>query len=348
MPPVLTKATSNAEGEDLGSPLEVKDLKTADVVLYQFDASPPCWKIRALLHWYEIPYRSVTAYPGSKIDGLDNTYHKIPKLVIDGTQINDSAVVFRTLAPILTDAPLTESQTELEKRNNISGLLGALEKETVSSYFGIVSAARTLTNGWNSWSYMPLKPFLPYAAGFLAPLGLLAFRNMPHGKDGDSLEHGRAYRDALGKSAFFHGEQVAIQSPFIQQPHADTKPQAVTAPRLVAQPDPSLSSIPSDWAARPLPVWHVRLLHQGAGRAAGPRRARQVRPARVVRALRRGGERHPAGGWRAAEPGGHRRVEGAVDLRERYQMCVIDAGTMKGDRVFWMCGREANFLSPSP
>jgi len=208
MPPVLTKATSNAEGEDLGSPLEVKDLKTADVVLYQFDASPPCWKIRALLHWYEIPYQSVTAYPGSKIDGLDNTYHKIPKLVIDGTQINDSAVVFRTLAPILTDAPLTESQTELEKRNNISGLLGALEKETVSSYFGIVSAARTLTNGWNSWSYMPLKPFLPYAAGFLAPLGLLAFRNMPHGKDGDSLEHGRAYRDALGKSAFFHGEQI--------------------------------------------------------------------------------------------------------------------------------------------
>ena len=98
MPPTLIRATSNAEGQDLEHPLKIGDLKSAKVTLYEFDASPPCWKVRALLHYYGVEYNTITAYPGSKIEGLDNTYAKIPKLVIDGVQINDSAVIYRTRA----------------------------------------------------------------------------------------------------------------------------------------------------------------------------------------------------------------------------------------------------------
>jgi hypothetical protein len=65
---------------------------------------------------------------------------KVPKLVVDGRQINDSAVIVRTLAPLLSGEPLDAGIVELEKLNNVAGLIGALEKETASSYWGIAAA----------------------------------------------------------------------------------------------------------------------------------------------------------------------------------------------------------------
>ncbi len=50
--PTLTRQNTNREGEDLPEPLKIADLKAlqnAKVTLYQFDESPPCWKVRALL-----------------------------------------------------------------------------------------------------------------------------------------------------------------------------------------------------------------------------------------------------------------------------------------------------------
>ena len=212
MPPTLTKHASNLEGEDLSEPLDVtslEELRRAKVTLFEFDQSPPCWKVRALLHYYEIPYTSVTAYPGQKVEGLDDQYKKIPKLVINDKQINDSAVVFRTLSPLITGEKLSAREVELEKRNNISGLLGALEKETISSFSGIVAATRELTSSWRSWSFSLIKPVLPFVAGAVVlPLGTLAAMRMPHGKDGPSLEHGRAFREALGEQPFFHGASL--------------------------------------------------------------------------------------------------------------------------------------------
>ena len=242
--PVFVRQASNREGEDL-TPDElsrlhaIKDLKSAKLTLYQFDAryvrasgsvcgmhctlshlahvsvdafcycSPPCWKVRALLNYYGIPYESVTAYPGSKIEGLDNTYTKIPKLVVNEVQINDSAVVYRSLARVLTGSPLTATQIELESRNNITGLLGALEKESFGSYMGIVGAVKAVTAANKSWSYAVFKPVLPYLAGLAFPLPKMVLgRSTPHGKDGTSLEHGAVYRAALGEQKYFHGEAI--------------------------------------------------------------------------------------------------------------------------------------------
>ena len=113
------------------------------------------------------------------------------------------------VAPLLTGKELTKEQIALENRNNIAGLLGALEKESISSFSGISCAVRTLTSRWNSYSYALLKPVVPYAAALLvAPLGKLLAMRMPHGKDGPSLEHGRVYREALGANPFFHGEEL--------------------------------------------------------------------------------------------------------------------------------------------
>jgi len=212
-PPVLTRHATNREGMDIASEdvqkLQQLDLKSgAKIKLYQFDLSPPAWKVRALLHYYGVPYESIAAYPGQQLEGVDSKYRKIPKLVIDDMQINDSAVIFRTLGPMLSGEPLTAEQVELEKRNNIKGLLGALEKETFSSYFGIVATTSALTSDWTSWRYALFKPFAPYAAGLLFPLLRLFFTRLPHGRHGTSLEHGRVYQEALGSKSFFHGDHV--------------------------------------------------------------------------------------------------------------------------------------------
>ena len=210
-PVTLKRHASNREGEDLVEPLPADlDLKKAKIVLYGFDLSPPCNKIRTLLNFYDVPYEYVEAQPYSKPAGLeDPSYGKVPKLVIDGRQVNDSAVIYRTLVPYLTGVPLTAAEVALEKENNIKGLMGALEKESFGSYFGIVGAARALTATWTSRSGSLVKPWLPYAAGLFWPVGwAVVGRVTPHGRDGSSIESGHKFRKALGDSPYFHGDTI--------------------------------------------------------------------------------------------------------------------------------------------
>ena len=107
--PVLTRNRSNREGEDLAVPLTA-DLKTAKITLYGFKESPPCYKVAALLHYYGISFNFVKLMPGSKADGIDSAYKKVPKLMINDTQVNDSAIIFKTLTPMLHGTPLTAAQ----------------------------------------------------------------------------------------------------------------------------------------------------------------------------------------------------------------------------------------------
>ena len=81
--------------------------------------SPPCWKVWALLDYNGVPFENIRASPHEKNEGLDSSNGKTPKMLVDGIQINDSAVIVRTLAPILAGAPLTAEQLELERRNSI-------------------------------------------------------------------------------------------------------------------------------------------------------------------------------------------------------------------------------------
>ena len=63
---------TNREFED-AAPLPADlDLRTANVELYEFFLSPPCWKVRALLHYYKVSYDSVFCVPFMPRKGLDN------------------------------------------------------------------------------------------------------------------------------------------------------------------------------------------------------------------------------------------------------------------------------------
>ena len=216
----MERQLSNREGEDLpeGALPPDLDLKTADIVYYGFPLSPPCTKIRALLNFYGIPYKVVDAQPNQKKEGLpDDSYGKVPKIVVNGIQINDSAVIYRTLVPYLTGKKLTKEEAELEANNNVRGLMGALELESFSQYSGIVGAVRSglklmgpseETRLGYAFSYV--APIVPYGLGLIWPLPWLVKLAgiAPHGKDGPALEHGKKWRDALGSQKYFHGETL--------------------------------------------------------------------------------------------------------------------------------------------
>ena len=207
--PVLTRHSSNLEGQDLPAgtlPADL-DLKAATLKLFEFSYSMPSVKVRALLKYYQVPYESVATQPHQKRDEIDNSYGKVPKLLITSpvdVQINDSAVIVRTLAPLLTGGEaLTPEQVELEKLNNISGFLGALEKESFGSFYGIAGAVKHVTSAWRSKT---ASAVVSYSAGLLWPVPYLMLKFAPMGKDGDSLTHAKVYRKALGDDAFFHGK----------------------------------------------------------------------------------------------------------------------------------------------
>jgi len=208
--PTLQKMASNKEGEDVALP-EGIDLKQAKIVLYEFALSPPCAKVRALLNYYSVPYETNTTTPGQEKEGIDNSYKKIPRMTIDGFQINDSAVIFKTLAPLLSGSPLTAVELELEKSNNIRGFMGALEKETFSSFWGIAGAVDTFYGepSYSLSAYL-VKPVAKYAAGLAWPLPWTVLHFMPHGSDGDSLKFAHRYYGHLLATGgpYFHGEKI--------------------------------------------------------------------------------------------------------------------------------------------
>ena len=82
-PVTLTRAASNREGEDLQTPLAIEDLASAKVTLYQFNESPPCWKVRALLHYYKVEFESVVAAVYAASDVVLEEHFKKSREVVD-------------------------------------------------------------------------------------------------------------------------------------------------------------------------------------------------------------------------------------------------------------------------
>eukprot|EP00854_Cymbomonas_tetramitiformis_P005034 gene5034-6135_t len=125
--PLMTETGSNKEKEDLKEPLTItsKDQITK-VVLHQSHVSPPCCKIRAILKRYDVPFEIVE---GKK---PDSDYKKIPVLMVNERQINDSFIMVKSLAPILDGQALSPELLELEELNTF-GLMIALELEIAES-----------------------------------------------------------------------------------------------------------------------------------------------------------------------------------------------------------------------
>ncbi|KAH7431226.1 hypothetical protein KP509_08G037800 [Ceratopteris richardii] len=77
--------------------LPLADLIPEEVVLYQYEACPFCNKVRAFLDYHHIPYRVVEVNPMSKKEIKWSEYKKVPILMVDGQQMNDSTAIISTL-----------------------------------------------------------------------------------------------------------------------------------------------------------------------------------------------------------------------------------------------------------
>uniref|UniRef100_A0A7S0X380 Prostaglandin E synthase 2 n=1 Tax=Mantoniella antarctica TaxID=81844 RepID=A0A7S0X380_9CHLO len=67
------------------------------VTLYQYDVCPFCNKVKAMLDFHGIPYDVVEVNPLTKSEIKFSEYKKVPVLVIDGEQLNDSSHIIATL-----------------------------------------------------------------------------------------------------------------------------------------------------------------------------------------------------------------------------------------------------------
>eukprot|EP00249_Psilotum_nudum_P009819 c22174_g1_i1 orf=300-1295(+) len=96
------------------------ELIPKDVVLYQYEACPFCNKVKAFLDYHDIPYRVVEVNPISKKELKWSEYRKVPILVVDGQQINDSSAIISTLNekinPKRTGLAINASTAEEEEK----------------------------------------------------------------------------------------------------------------------------------------------------------------------------------------------------------------------------------------
>ena len=99
---------TNDQREDLAVPLPAEWTRESltDVVLYGTHASPPCCKVRALLKLAGVPFRR-------RFGRASGAYAKFPVLFVNGRQINDSYVIFKSLAPVLFGRPYSAEDVAL-------------------------------------------------------------------------------------------------------------------------------------------------------------------------------------------------------------------------------------------
>ncbi|KAG6558185.1 hypothetical protein Mapa_000366 [Marchantia paleacea] len=92
----------------------VSDRMPEEVVLYQYEACPFCNKVKAFLDYRDVPYHVVEVNPVGKKELKWSEYKKLPVLVVDGEQLNDSTAIITSLNTRLGAPPLSEEQLKEE------------------------------------------------------------------------------------------------------------------------------------------------------------------------------------------------------------------------------------------
>ncbi|CAE7471819.1 ptges2 [Symbiodinium natans] len=186
---------TNEEGEDV-APIDIalEDLK--DVVLFQSDYSPPCVKLRTIFRYYKLPFRTFNAkHPTSD-------YQKIPVLVMNDRQINDSHIIMRRIIPWLTGKEMTDEEVMWEKRITYE-FQPAFEVELVGNDRDLAllwTRATGYIGGWQRGLLGVLSPLLKFAVEAL-------FRSRYSDMELPSSKFGASFRAALKDQPFFHGEK---------------------------------------------------------------------------------------------------------------------------------------------
>lgn len=92
------------------------DLIPKEVILYQYEACPFCNKVRAFLDYHNISYRVVEVNPMGKKEIKWSDYKKVPILMVDGQQMNDSTAIISTLNEKINPESSTASAESLEEQ----------------------------------------------------------------------------------------------------------------------------------------------------------------------------------------------------------------------------------------
>ncbi|KAJ7975237.1 prostaglandin E synthase 2-like [Quillaja saponaria] len=107
----VAAATSFSEEVYAKEPLP-PEVVPNDVVLYQYEACPFCNKVKAFLDYHAIPYKVVEVNPLSKKEIKWSDYQKLPILVVDGEQLNDSSAIIDKLGQKILPEKKEDSNTE--------------------------------------------------------------------------------------------------------------------------------------------------------------------------------------------------------------------------------------------
>mmetsp|Transcript_11270 Transcript_11270/g.47018 ORF Transcript_11270/g.47018 Transcript_11270/m.47018 type:complete len:309 (-) Transcript_11270:1577-2503(-) len=108
----------SARGLEISKELR-KTVKTKDdleIVLYQYQPCPFCNKVRAFLDYHKIPYKAVEVDPLRKAELKWSDYKKVPVVVVNGNQLNESTEIIATLETVLSEEFNEEMFTEEEKK----------------------------------------------------------------------------------------------------------------------------------------------------------------------------------------------------------------------------------------
>ena len=123
-------ATSAVAAGVAGAPARAKEavpiasLPFSKVTLYQYDVCPFCNKVKAMLDFHGVPYDVVEVNPLTKSEmKFSKEYRKVPVLVVDDAQINNSGDIMRWLEDNVPSA------IALRKRNGTSRDGAAKTKE---------------------------------------------------------------------------------------------------------------------------------------------------------------------------------------------------------------------------
>ncbi|KAK9108681.1 hypothetical protein Sjap_016741 [Stephania japonica] len=103
---VAAASSSSSSSSDVYAKEPLRsDLLPKDVVLYQYEACPFCNKVKAVLDYYDIPYKVVEVNPISKKEIKWSDYKKVPILTVDGEHLLDSSAIIDNLTNRILPPP---------------------------------------------------------------------------------------------------------------------------------------------------------------------------------------------------------------------------------------------------
>jgi microsomal prostaglandin-E synthase 2 len=111
----VTSAAAAAAQEDTQSTANTQSTtpQAPDIVLLQYQVCPYCCKVRAFLDFHNIPYRIVEVNPVFKSELKFSKYKKVPVILFNGEQVNDSTIIIDALETSLsTDAHMSSRASE--------------------------------------------------------------------------------------------------------------------------------------------------------------------------------------------------------------------------------------------